>query len=150
MPSGVVCTQRCCSSFSSMYQLSRNRQSDFAFKNFCCSSWPELQRPSQQPQPLSNPYCRSAGSRLGKADTRPPRRAGNYASRHALLRPPPSQRPGRPAGPLPVQAARGRPRPGPSVKLCRASPELGPIYSLFWRGLTQFSIYQVSFYPRAS
>lgn len=36
LPSGVVCMQRCYSSFSSMYQLSGNRQSDFALKIFCC------------------------------------------------------------------------------------------------------------------
>lgn len=42
------------------------------------------------------------------------------------------------------------PGPASSVKSRRASPEVSPISSLFLRGLTQFSFYQVSFCPRAS
>lgn len=42
------------------------------------------------------------------------------------------------------------PGPASSVKSRRASPEVDPISSLFLRGLTQFSLYQVSFCPRAS
>lgn len=106
LPSGVVRMQRCCSSFSSLYQLSGNRQSDFALKNFYCFL---LGRATE-----AEPAATAAEQALPPVSRQPAGRGRHPPAPQAwkLRFPACTASAAAEPRPLPARAADGRPRPG--------------------------------------